>query len=173
MASEARTADETHLFSAETEPKRMSALIARSSRAIACLLVAAALVLAAPAAFGAPAQEIPAKLVVLTFDDAVKSHRTFVAPMLKELGLGATFFVTHRWMDDPTNFMTWDEIGEINQMGFEIGNHSWTHADFSMPRNAARLASELYLVDRALDQSKPKTPRPICFAYCGNTFGPE
>src|SRR3989442_1098162 len=26
------------------------------------------------------------KLVVLTFDDAVKSHRTFVAPLLKELG---------------------------------------------------------------------------------------
>ena len=64
----------------------MSALIARSSQAIACLLVAAALVLAAPAAFGAPAQEIPAKLVVLTFDDAVKSHRAFVAPLLKNSG---------------------------------------------------------------------------------------
>ena len=40
------------------------------------------------------------KVVVLTFDDAVKSHRTFVAPLLKELGFGATFFVTHRWMAD-------------------------------------------------------------------------
>src|SRR5438552_3572271 len=173
MASEARTADETHLFSAETEPKRMSALIARSSQAIACLLVAAALVLAAPAAFGAPAQEIPAKLVVLTFDDAVKSHRTFVAPLLKELGFGATFFVTHKWMDDPTNFMTWSDIAEIYEMGFEIGNHSWTHSDFSMPKNAARLAGELFLVDQELERAKPKVPRPISFAYCGNTFGPE
>jgi len=118
-------------------------------------------------------EAVPAKLVVLTFDDAAKSHHTFVAPLLKELGFGATFFVTHRWMEDRTNFMTWEEIGEIHEMGFEIGNHSWTHADFSMPKNAARLAGELYLVDRALEQTKPKVPRPVSFAYCGNTFGPE
>ncbi len=121
----------------------------------------------------APVQTIPEKLVVLTFDDAVKSHRTFVAPLLKELGLGATFFVTHKWMDDKTNFMTWQDISEINQMGFEIGNHSWTHDDFSVPRNAARLAAEMFLVDRALGQAKPSVPRPVSFAYCGNTFGPE
>src|SRR5437899_1679053 len=136
-------------------------------------LLAAMLVLCTRAAFGAPAQPVPEKLVVLTFDDAVKSHRTFVAPLLKELGFGATFFVTHKWMDDRTNFMSWQEIAEINEMGFEIGNHSWTHDDFSMPRNAARLAAELFLVDRALGQAKPKVPKPISFAYCGNTFGPE
>jgi len=112
-------------------------------------------------------------LVVLTFDDAVKSHRTFVAPLLKELGFGATFFVTHRWMNDPTNFMTWEEIGELHELGFEIGNHSWTHADFSQPRNAARLAGELYLVESALARTRAGVPRPASFAWCGNTFGPE
>lgn len=114
---------------------------------------------------------VPNKLVVLTFDDSAKSHRTFVAPLLKELGFGATFFVTHRWMDDKTNFMTWREIAEIQQMGFEIGNHSWTHGDFSSPRKAAQLQGELYLIDRNLEQVN--VPRPISFAYCGNTFGPE
>ncbi len=116
-------------------------------------------------------QTIPEKTVVLTFDDAVKSHRTFVAPLLKELGFGATFFVTHKWMDDQTNFMTWQDIAEIQQMGFEIGNHSWTHTDFSSPKHAYRLPGELYLVDRELDQVK--VPRPVSFAYCGNSFGPE
>ena len=83
------------------------------------------------------------KVVVLTFDDAVKSHRTFVAPFLKDLGFGATFFVTHRWMADSANFMSWKEIAEIHRMGFEIGNHSWTHAGLITPRAAARLAGEL------------------------------
>jgi len=137
------------------------------------LLVCALAVLGQLGAFATPARPVPDKLVVLTFDDAVKSHRTFVAPLLKELGLGATFFVTQRWMDDKTNFMTWQDIAEIHQMGFEIGNHSWTHSDFSQPRNAARLSGELYLVERELDQAKPKVPRPVSFAYCGNTFGPE
>src|ERR1041385_8083398 len=140
---------------------------------VTLLLFAAAIVLpGANPCSAAAAQAVPDKLVVLTFDDAVKSHRTFVAPLLKELGLGATFFVTHKWMDDKTNFMTWEEIGEIHEMGFEIGNHSWTHDDFSQPKNAARLAGEMFLVENVLAQTKPKVPKPISFAYCGNTFGP-
>src|SRR5689334_24928619 len=106
----------------------------------------AGLLLVSPRVIARPVETIPDKLVVLTFDDAVKSHRTFVAPLLKELGFRATFFVTHRWMSDAENFMTWKEIAELHQMGFEIGNHTWTHSDFSSPRNAARLEGELYMV---------------------------
>jgi peptidoglycan/xylan/chitin deacetylase (PgdA/CDA1 family) len=48
------------------------------------------------------------RIVVLSFDDAVKTHRTEVAPLLKQLGFGATFFVSHRWMvDDPEHYLTW------------------------------------------------------------------
>jgi peptidoglycan/xylan/chitin deacetylase (PgdA/CDA1 family) len=124
----------------------------------------------AAAAFAAVPQ-IPDKLVVLTLDDAVKSHRTFVAPLLKELGFGATFFVTHSWMNDTEHFMSWRDIAEINDLGFEIGNHSWTHADFSVPRNVAWLAGELALVENEL--KKAGVPRPVSFAYSGNSFGPE
>jgi peptidoglycan/xylan/chitin deacetylase (PgdA/CDA1 family) len=114
---------------------------------------------------------LAAKSVVLTFDDAVKSHRTFVGPLLKELGFRATFFVTHAWMSDTANFMSWSDIAELHQMGFEIGNHSWTHADFSQPRNAARLAGELALVEYEL--ARVKVPKPTSFAWPGNSFGPE
>lgn len=109
--------------------------------------------------------------VVLTFDDAVKSHRTFVAPLLKELDFRATFFVTHKWMDDRENFMTWEDIAELHRMGFEIGNHSWTHGNFSSPRAAARLHGELALVENALQ--KVGVPKPRSFAWSGNQFGPE
>lgn len=115
--------------------------------------------------------QMPAKLIVLTFDDAVRSQRTIVAPLLRELGFGATFFVTHSWMNDQENFMGWRDIAEIHQLGFEIGNHSWTHADFSVPRNAARLAGELALVENEL--KKVGVPKPVSFAYSGNLFGPE
>ena len=37
-------------------------------------------------------QAIPDKLVVLTFDDAIISHYTNVAPLLKKYKFGATFF---------------------------------------------------------------------------------
>jgi peptidoglycan-N-acetylglucosamine deacetylase len=74
-------------------------------------------------------------------------------------------------MDDRPNFMTWEEIAEIHRMGFEIGNHSWTHDSFSNPRNAARLRGELALIENAL--AKVGVPRPTSFAHCGNGFGPE
>lgn len=115
--------------------------------------------------------DVPSKLVVLTLDDAVKSQRRFVAPLLRELGFSATFFITHRFMNDPANFMTWEEVGELHRMGFEIGNHSWTHPDFSTPRNAAHLPGELALVENAL--KRVEVPRPVSFAYSGNGFGPE
>ena len=127
--------------------------------------------LGAGSALLAPGAEIPAKTVVLTFDDAVKSHRTVVAPLLKKLGFRATFFVTHNWMTDPEYFMSWRDIAEIHGMDFEIGNHTWTHADFSSPRNAARLAGELALVENEL--KKVGVPKPVSMAYTGNFFGPE
>jgi peptidoglycan/xylan/chitin deacetylase (PgdA/CDA1 family) len=111
------------------------------------------------------------KLVVLTFDDAVKSHRTLVAPFLKDLGFRATFFVSHKWMPDAQHFMTWQDIAEIHKMGFEIGNHTWTHDNFGSPRNAARLDGELALVENEL--AKVGVRKPVSFAWTGNFFGPE
>lgn len=94
-----------------------------------------------------------------------------MAPLLQSLGFSATFFVTHGFMHDREHFMTWDEIAELHEMGFEIGNHSWSHAEFETPRGAARLAGELALVERALAQVG--VPRPTSFGYTGNFFGPE
>jgi len=114
---------------------------------------------------------IPQKTVVLTFDDAVKSQRTVVAPLLKELGFHATFFITQEWMKDTSNFLTWEETAEIYRMGFEIGNHSWTHSDFSSPENGKRLGEELRMVEKEL--ARVGVPKPVSFAWCGNKFGPE
>ena len=118
---------------------------------------------------GAP-KSIPPKAVVLTFDDAVKTHLTVVAPLLKQLGFRATFFITQKWMDDPQYFMTWKEVAELHRMGFEIGNHSWTHDNFGRA-DGEKLAGELELVEKEL--AKVGVPKPVSFAWCGNAFGPE
>ena len=69
---------------------------------ISCISTAAAL------------EPIPDKLVVLTFDDSVKSHFTVVRPILKRYKFGATFFITEGF-DFATNkndYMTWDQIAK-------------------------------------------------------------
>jgi len=114
---------------------------------------------------------VPPKTVVLTFDDAVKTHLTVVAPLLKQLGFRATFFITQKWMEDPAYFLTWDEAAKLHRMGFEIGNHSWTHSDFGKPEAGEKLGAELEKVETEL--AKVGVPKPISFAWCGNAFGPE
>src|SRR5690348_7993175 len=87
----------------------------------------------------AGAVAVPDKTVVLTFDDAVKSQLTFVAPLLKELGFGATFLVTHAWMSDTANYLSWQDVAELHLMDFEIGSHSWAPGEVGSAERGAKL----------------------------------
>jgi peptidoglycan/xylan/chitin deacetylase (PgdA/CDA1 family) len=133
------------------------------------LLLLAACVLVLGSA--APLEPIPDKTVVLTFDDAVKSHITNVAPILLDHGFGATFFITALWMPDTENFLSWDDVAQLHQMGFEIGNHTWSHTGMGTPRFAARLAGQLALLESALKEVD--VPKPVSFGWPGNAFSSE
>ncbi len=117
-------------------------------------------------------EAIPDKLVVLTFDDAVKSHYTVVRPILKKYGFGATFFVTEGF-DFATNkkdYMTWDEIARLHADGFEIGNHTRDH--FGVRRdNVNQLAEQVRAITERCRQYK--IPAPVSFAWPGNDFDPK
>jgi peptidoglycan/xylan/chitin deacetylase (PgdA/CDA1 family) len=112
-------------------------------------------------------EAIPDKLVVLTFDDSVKSHYTVARPILKEYGFGATFFITEGFTF-PTNkndYMTWGQIAELHQDGFEIGNHTRDHMGVK-PENIDRLEEQLAAIDaRCLENG---IDAPISFAWPGN-----
>ncbi|MEN8155753.1 MAG: polysaccharide deacetylase family protein [Bacteroidota bacterium] len=110
------------------------------------------------------------RLVVLTFDDAVQSHLDFVAPLLKEKGFGATFFVTNAWMNDTANFLTWEEVATIHKMGFEIGNHTWTHEALASDEAIARMEKNMAMVDSAM--AAHGVPQAVSFAYPGNHYAP-
>ena len=115
--------------------------------------------------------KVPDKTVILTFDDSVRSHLTVVAPLLKKYNFGATFFVTHAWMFDTNNYLNWQEIARLDKMGFEIGNHSWSHLAFATPKDAKLLSDELKKVEDEL--AKVGVPKPVSFSWPGNQFGPE
>jgi peptidoglycan/xylan/chitin deacetylase (PgdA/CDA1 family) len=114
-------------------------------------------------------EPIPEKLVVLTFDDAVKSHHSVVRPILKKYGFGATFFVTEGF-DFRTNkrdYMTWAEIAELHADGFEIGNHTRDHFGVNA-HNIGKLAEQVRTIaDRC---AQYKIPRPVSFAWPGNAI---
>jgi peptidoglycan/xylan/chitin deacetylase (PgdA/CDA1 family) len=70
----------------------------------------------------------PKKPMVLTFDDGNKSHYTWVFPLLKKYGFQATFFVYPNAIKDVSPVcLTWNELKEMSDAGFDIESHSMSH----------------------------------------------
>ena len=131
--------------------------------------IAALLLVALP---GFALEPIPDKLVVLTFDDASKSHYAVARPLLKKYKFGATFFITEGW-DFATNkkdYMSWEEIKQLHEDGFEIGNHTRDHMSVT-PAKVRDLAAQVRAINaRCKEHGIPAT---TSFAYPGNAIAKE
>ncbi|MEO2035271.1 MAG: polysaccharide deacetylase family protein [Planctomycetaceae bacterium] len=115
-------------------------------------------------------EPIPDRLVVLTFDDSVKSHFTVVRETLQKYGFGATFFITEGFdfKTNKTDYMTWEEITQLHHDGFEIGNHTRDHMslDEKKPEKLEQLVTQIEAINaRCLEHGIPRT---TTFAYPGN-----
>jgi len=111
------------------------------------------------------------KIVVLTFDDSVASHATFVGPLLKKHGFGATFFITEgfEFLKDKTHYMTWAQIKTLHDDGFEIGNHTRNHAAVT-GQAAAALTADIEFIEKQCEANG--IPRPTSFCYPGYQTSP-
>lgn len=122
---------------------------------------------------------VPDKLVVLTFDDAVKSHFTVVRPLLKKYGFGATFFVTEGFdfKSNKKHYMTWEEIAHLHRDGFDIGNHTRDHMTLR-PERPGLLEEQIGQLEAQVTAINDRCrafgiPRPVSFAYPGNGIAKE
>lgn len=121
-------------------------------------------------ACGREPEGIPDRTVVLTFDDASVTHRRFVAPLLKERGFSATFFITARWASVPGQCMSLEEVAELHEMGFEIGNHGLNHFTAAHPSVKDVLPGDLAGLEEGL--ARTGVPMPVSYAYPGDGFSP-
>jgi peptidoglycan-N-acetylglucosamine deacetylase len=117
-------------------------------------------------------EPIPNKLVVLTFDDSKATHYTVVRPLLKKYGFGATFFITEGFTfgTNKEEYLTWEQIAELNRDGFEIGNHTRDHMSLEKA-NLPRLKEQVDAING--ECAAHGIPTPTSFAYPGNTIDPD
>ncbi len=107
---------------------------------------------------------VPDRLVVLTFDDSVASHATYVAPLLKQYGFGATFFITEgfEFTTDKTHYLTWEQIKALDAAGFEIGNHTRHHA--AVPRQTPeQVAADVEYIEQQCTAHGIRRPTSFCY----------
>jgi peptidoglycan/xylan/chitin deacetylase (PgdA/CDA1 family) len=90
--------------------------------------------------------------VALSFDDDLESHHRFVAPLLSELELRATFFLTGRSLDGPSAFY-WHDLEEL----FARGGEYWQEVlrEVSSRWGSAGGDVGLHMVSRTMAMMQP------------------
>jgi len=99
--------------------------------------------------FGGP---LPAKPVMITFDDGYRDVLWNAAPVLARLHVPATAYViTGRISGPDSSFLTWPELSELERLGIEIGSHTVHHLELPglTPANAL---DELIVSRRELER---------------------
>jgi|SRR5450432_262344 peptidoglycan/xylan/chitin deacetylase (PgdA/CDA1 family) len=93
----------------------------------------------------------PAKQsVTITFDDGCETDLLLAAPILKEFGFGATFYITSGLVGT-RGYLSAQQVRELDALGFEIGCHSMTHA-YLPDLDDARLREEIAGAKEKLEQ---------------------
>ena len=71
-------------------------------------------------------QSFASNRVCITFDDGCETDLISAAPILKEFGFGATFYITVEFLGKP-GYLSEAQTRNLAALGFEIGCHSLTH----------------------------------------------
>ena len=71
--------------------------------------------------------ELPKKPVLITFDDGYADNYTNAFPILKYYGMKATIFIIPAFVGVYSNYLTWDEILEMQDGGINFESHTMHH----------------------------------------------
>lgn len=105
-----------------------------------------------------PITDADTEVILLTFDDAPQppdSHTLEIAQTVKEKGAHAIFFVMGQFLESDESRAI---IKEVSDMGFEIGNHSYSHPDMSSISYEEQL-EEIVATNDAIEEITGKRAR--------------
>jgi len=105
---------------------------------------------------------VPARSVVITFDDGWLDQYTNALPILRANHYTATFFVISRQVGRGPKYMSLDEVKTLQREGMTIASHSRTHANL-INASDAQLRDEI--VGSREDLQKMLGVAPDLFAY--------
>jgi peptidoglycan/xylan/chitin deacetylase (PgdA/CDA1 family) len=71
-------------------------------------------------------KELPAKPILITFDDSRVEHSVIAARVMEKYGFRGVFFIMTITYNKK-NYMTTDQIAQLAKAGHTVGLHSWDH----------------------------------------------
>ena len=112
------------------------------------------------------------KLVVITFDDARVGVYNFAFPILEKYGFTATIYVVPQWIDGKgvpfdeqySSFLSWEQLKKLCHAGWEIGSHSFDHADLTKLKEED-INTNLALAEQTLFKQLGVVVTHFCYPY--------
>jgi len=118
-------------------------------------------------------QPLPAKPIILTFDDGYADGYTYAFPLLRQYGFRGTFFVITGYLDEGrAGYLTWAQAAEMQAKGMDIEAHSVSHPDLRA-LGAESLHAEVWGASQAIAEHLHKPARFFCYPsgrYNANTI---
>ncbi|PAD40178.1 polysaccharide deacetylase [Terribacillus sp. 7520-G] len=101
-----------------------------------------------------PLDDAEPQVALLTFDDAPDKHALEIAKSLKEADAPAIFFVNGHFLttDDAK-----DTLKKIHDMGFAVGNHTYSHANLN-DLTEEEIKEEILEVDEQVEEITGEKP---------------
>ncbi len=106
-------------------------------------------------------RQLPDYTVVLTFEDGMLDFHSVAAPQLERRGFPATVFVITDFangQEHPSgeSYLSWDEILDLSERGFDVGSHTRSHpnlTEISLDDVSEQLASSLAIIQQRLNHN--------------------
>lgn len=108
-------------------------------------------------------QSLPARPVVLTFDDGYADVYTNVYPVLRRLHMTATFFIVPGFLGTP-RYLTWAQVLTMARTGMDIEAHTLSHPDLTT-LTAAKAWHEIAGSRQLLEQRLHRDVRVLAYPY--------
>ena len=116
---------------------------------------------------------LPAKTAVITIDDAYRSTYEVAWPILQSFGYPFTVFLYVKGIEEGYNdYMTWDQIQELQAAGVDFQDHSYSHyrladkpAELDESGYRQWIRSDLQKGSRILTEKLGKKPQFFAIPY--------
>ena len=107
-------------------------------------------------------EPLPRKAVAITIDDGYRSAYELAYPILKQYNFKATLFIYTDFIGGSPNAITWEQLRELTNAGFDVEAHTITHADLTRRGRGESETEYLKRVKREL-----RLPRELIRKHLG------
>jgi peptidoglycan/xylan/chitin deacetylase (PgdA/CDA1 family) len=114
---------------------------------------------------------LPAKPILLTFDDGYLNTYELACPLLRKHSLKATVFLpvsfigkTNAWDDGAEPLMSYDQIRQLAGSQIEFGLHSYSHENYEQ-YSAAQVEADVSSCVKALENNGCNFTRVFSYPY--------